>query len=41
MASAAHYFPLGKAGTFKTAGNIGWIQSPQNFQNELFQNRRL
>ena len=36
IASAAHFFPLGKAGTFKTAGNIGWIQSPQNFQNELF-----
>lgn len=36
VASAAHYFPLGKASTFKTAVNIGWIQSPQNFQNELF-----
>jgi outer membrane protein assembly factor BamA len=36
VASAAHYFPLGKAGAFKTAGNIGWIESPQNFQNELF-----
>ena len=36
IASAAHYFPLGKASTFKTAGNFGWIESPQNFQNELF-----
>ncbi|MEO8822531.1 MAG: hypothetical protein ABI366_03075 [Ginsengibacter sp.] len=36
VASAAHYFSLGKASTFKTAGNIGWIESPQNFQNELF-----
>ena len=36
VASAAHYFPLGKASTFKTAANIGWIESPQNFQNELF-----
>ena len=36
VASAAHYFPLGKAATFKTAANIGWIESPQNFQNELF-----
>lgn len=36
VASLAHYFPLGKASTFKTAANIGWIQSPQNFRNELF-----
>jgi outer membrane protein assembly factor BamA len=36
VASLAHFFPLGKAGTFKTAGNVGWIESPQNFQNELF-----
>jgi len=33
---AAHYFPLGKASTIKTAANIGWIESPQKFQNELF-----
>ena len=36
VASAAHYFSLGKAGTIKSAANIGWIESPQNFQNELF-----
>ena len=36
VASAAHYFPLGKAAAFKTAANLGWIESPQNFQNELF-----
>ncbi len=36
VASGAHYFPLGKASTFKTAANIGWIESPQIFQNELF-----
>ncbi|HZI68921.1 MAG TPA: hypothetical protein VFD44_04400 [Hanamia sp.] len=36
LAAAAHYFPLGKRATFKTAANIGWLQSPQNFQNELF-----
>jgi outer membrane protein assembly factor BamA len=36
VASAAHYFPLGKESTFKTAANIGLLQSPQNFQNELF-----
>jgi outer membrane protein assembly factor BamA len=27
---------VAKASTFKTAGKIGWIESPQNFQNELF-----
>ncbi|MEO6894580.1 MAG: BamA/TamA family outer membrane protein, partial [Ginsengibacter sp.] len=36
VASAAHYFPLGKASTVKTSGSFGWIESPQNFQNELF-----
>ncbi len=36
VASAAHYFPLGKESTLKTAANIGLLQSPQNFQNELF-----
>lgn len=36
VASAAHFFSLGKAGTIKSAANIGWIESPQNFQNELF-----
>jgi outer membrane protein assembly factor BamA len=36
IASAAHFFPLGKAATFKTSGSFGWIESPQNFQNELF-----
>jgi outer membrane protein assembly factor BamA len=34
---AAHYFPLGKQATFKTALQGGWLQSPQYFQNELFQ----
>ncbi|MGH2648571.1 MAG: hypothetical protein ACRDE8_13425, partial [Ginsengibacter sp.] len=37
QASAAHYIPLGKSSTFKTAANIGWYQSPQIFRNELFQ----
>ena len=36
VALAAHYFPLGKASTFKTAVNLGLLESPQNFQNELF-----
>ena len=36
VATAAHYFPLGKMSTFKTAANIGLLESPQNFQNELF-----
>jgi len=35
--SAAHYFPLGKLSTIKTAVNGGWYQSPNYFQNELFQ----
>ena len=34
--AAAHYFPVGKNGTFKTGLNLGWYQSPQIFQNELF-----
>ena len=36
-ASAAHYAPVGKSSTLKTALNVGWFQSPQIFQNELFQ----
>lgn len=35
-ASGAHYFPLGKSSTLKTAVNLGLLQSPQVFQNELF-----
>jgi len=34
---AAHYFALGKQATFKTGFNAGWFQSPNYFQNELFQ----
>jgi outer membrane protein assembly factor BamA len=34
---AAHYFPLGRGATFKTAINGGWFQSPSIFRNELFQ----
>ena len=36
VASVAHFFPLGKAAAFKASGSFGWIESPQNFQNELF-----
>ena len=36
IASGAHYFPLGKSSTFKTAVSIGFLESPQTFQNELF-----
>jgi outer membrane protein assembly factor BamA len=36
IANGAHYFPLGKMSTLKTAANIGLLESPQNFQNELF-----
>ena len=37
LLAAAHYTPMGKRSTLKTAANIGWYQSPQTFQNELFQ----
>lgn len=33
----AHYFPIGKQATIKTAVNAGWFYSPNYFQNELFQ----
>ncbi len=33
----AHYFPLGKKSTFKTAINTGFYSSPNVFRNELFQ----
>jgi outer membrane protein assembly factor BamA len=35
-ASAAHYFPFGKNNVLKAAANMGLLQSPQTFQNELF-----
>jgi len=34
---AAHYLPIGRAATLKTAINGGWFQSPDIFRNELFQ----
>ena len=34
--TAAHFFPIAKMSTLKTAANIGDLESPQNFQNELF-----
>ncbi len=34
---AAHYFPVGKRATVKTAINGGWYSSPNVFRNELFQ----
>lgn len=34
---AAHYFPLTKASTFKTAAQFGYFQSQSIFRNELFQ----
>ena len=37
QASAAHYIPAGKRSTLKTAVNIGWLETPQPFRNELFQ----
>lgn len=35
--SAAHYIPLGRQATLKTALQAGLLQSPNYFQNELFQ----
>ncbi|MDB5201609.1 MAG: hypothetical protein JWQ27_1018 [Ferruginibacter sp.] len=35
--AAAHYFPVGKSATVKTAVNSGWYSSPSIFRNELFQ----
>lgn len=35
--SAAHYFPVGKQATVKTAVNGGVFISPSTFRNELFQ----
>ncbi|MEO8412561.1 MAG: hypothetical protein ABI472_02835 [Ginsengibacter sp.] len=35
-AGGAHYSPIGKRSTLKTALKVGWYQSPQIFQNELF-----
>jgi outer membrane protein assembly factor BamA len=37
IASGAHYTSVGKSSTVKTALSLGWFQSPQIFQNELFQ----
>lgn len=35
--NAAHYFPIGRQATFKTALQGGWLQSPNYYENELFQ----
>ncbi|MDQ6764446.1 MAG: hypothetical protein M3015_17735 [Bacteroidota bacterium] len=37
IASLAHYIPVAKSSTLKTAASIGWFQTPQVFRNELFQ----
>jgi len=31
------YLPVGKQSTIKLAGNVGWLESPNYFRNELFQ----
>ncbi|MEO6706823.1 MAG: BamA/TamA family outer membrane protein, partial [Ginsengibacter sp.] len=36
LVSAAHFFPLKKTSTIKAAVNMCLLESPQNFQNELF-----
>ena len=35
--AAAHYFPLGRQATFRTALQAGWFQSTNYYQIELFQ----
>jgi outer membrane protein assembly factor BamA len=35
--AAAHYFPVGRQGTFKLGLNAGLFNSPNIFRNELFQ----
>lgn len=35
--NAAHYLPIGKTATIKTALNAGYYSSPSIFRNELFQ----
>ncbi len=37
QASAAHYISAGKSSTLKIAFNVGWLETPQVFRNELFQ----
>ncbi|MCW3074298.1 MAG: hypothetical protein JWP69_1367 [Flaviaesturariibacter sp.] len=37
QASGAHYFPVGRQSTIRTAINAGWYQSGNIFRNELFQ----
>lgn len=36
LASLSHYSNLGKNSVLKLASNMGWLMSPQLFQNELF-----
>ncbi|HET7116787.1 MAG TPA: hypothetical protein VFI29_09865 [Hanamia sp.] len=36
IASGAHYFPISRSSTFKTALSVGILESPQTFRNELF-----
>ncbi len=35
--NGAHYFPLGNQATLKAGVQAGWLQTPNYFQNELFQ----
>ncbi len=37
QASVAHYIPAGKSSALKIALNVGWLETPQIFRNELFQ----
>lgn len=32
----AQYLPIGKSAVVRLSGNVGWIQSPQVFRNEMF-----
>lgn len=34
--SGSHFIPVGEKNTLKISEDVGWMQSPQAFQNELF-----
>ncbi|MBV4357934.1 BamA/TamA family outer membrane protein [Pinibacter aurantiacus] len=34
---AAHFFPIQRSSTLKLGANVGWLQSPSIYRNELFQ----
>lgn len=37
VANGSHYFPVGRQAVFKSGANMGIFQSPNSFNNEMFQ----